>query len=422
MLLLPPSPPLALPIVQTVRQAWRDVRPMPVYEEQQLQEISRQFQIYGEILHAETCKIGHINETYSATYDQGGTRVRYVHQKINRHVFKDPPAVMENLERVCRHLRQKLEARGVSQITRRCLTIVPARDGRSYYVDRNGDYWRTFLFIEGVQTFEAVQSPQQAFQAGRAFGEFQQLLVDLPGPRLHETIPDFHHTRKRFAAFLEAVEKDPANRAREARAEIEFALRRESITGVLLDAMARGRIPERITHNDTKFNNVLMDVATGEAMCVVDLDTVMPGCALYDFGDMVRTTTSPTLEDERDLSKVRMQLPVFEKLVAGYLSAAGAFLTPAERRLLPFAGKLITFETGLRFLTDFLTGDMYFRIHRPGHNLDRCRTQFKLVESIEQQEEAMQRIVDRWDGSSSPSRPRRSHLARRSASTRSTET
>ncbi|MEJ5237992.1 phosphotransferase enzyme family protein [Limisphaera sp. VF-2] len=393
---------------------------MPVYEEQQLQEISRQFQIYGEILHAETCKIGHINETYSATYDQGGTRVRYVHQKINRHVFKDPPAVMENLERVCRHLRQKLEARGVSQITRRCLTIVPARDGRPYYVDRNGDYWRTFLFIEGVQTFEAVQSPGQAFEAGRAFGEFQQLLVDLPGPRLHETIPDFHNTRKRFAAFLEAVEKDPANRAREARAEIEFALRRESITGVILDAMARGRIPERITHNDTKFNNVLMDVATGEAMCVVDLDTVMPGCALYDFGDMVRTTTSPTLEDERDLSKVRMQLPVFEKLVAGYLSAAGAFLTPAERRLLPFAGKLITFETGLRFLTDFLTGDMYFRIHRPGHNLDRCRTQFKLVESIEQQEEAMQRIVDRWDGGPTRRRPRQLRVGRRSVAGHST--
>jgi len=386
---------------------------MPIYEEQQLQDTSRQFQIYGEILHAETYKIGHINETYSATYDQGGTRVRYVHQKINRHVFRNPPAVMENLERVCQHLRRKLEARGASQITRRCLTIVPARDGRSYYVDRNGDYWRTFLFIEGVQTFEAVQSPAQAYEAGRAFGEFQHLLVDLPKPRLHETMPDFHNTRKRFAAFLEAVQKDPVNRAHQARAEIEFALQREPITGVILDAMARGRIPERITHNDTKFNNVLMDVATGEAMCVVDLDTVMPGCVLYDFGDMVRTTTSPTLEDERDLTKVRMQLPVFEKLLAGYLSAAGSFLTPAERRLLPFAGKLITFETGLRFLTDYLTGDMYFRIHRPGHNLDRCRTQFKLVESIEQQEEAMQKIVERWDGDPGAHRVGRSRLARR---------
>jgi len=365
------------------------------YPEKHLQEISKQFQIYGEIQHAETFKIGHINETYSATYDQGGTRVRYIHQKINSHVFQNPPAVMKNLMRVTTHLRRKLEAQDAADITRRSLILIPTRNGQSFYRNGSNEFWRTFVFIEGVQTFESVQSPDQAFQAGRAFGEFQSLLVDLPGGRLIETIPNFHNTRKRFIALQQAIQKDHYNRAKEAKAEIDFALAHENIVDVILDATARGRIPERVTHNDTKFNNVMLDTKTGEAMCVVDLDTVMPGCALYDFGDMVRTTTSPTLEDEKDLSKVRMLMPVFKKLAEGYFSTAGSFLNQAEKNLMAFSGKLITFEIGIRFLTDFLSGDTYFRIHRPGHNLDRCRTQFKLVESIEAQEKAMQKFVDK---------------------------
>ncbi len=364
------------------------------YQEKQLQDISRHFQIYGEIQHAETFKIGHINETYSATYDQGGTRVRYIHQKINKGVFKNPVAVMKNVMRVTTHIRRKLEAANAPDLTRRSLIVIPTRDGKSHYVGRDGEFWRTFVFVEGTQTFEAVQTPAQAFQAGRAFGEFQSLLADLSGGRLRETIPAFHDTRKRFAALQQAIHKDHYNRARNARPEIEFALSRANIVGVILDAMAKGKIPERITHNDTKFNNVMLDSATGKAMCVVDLDTVMPGCALYDFGDMVRTTTSPTLEDERDLSKVKMQMPTFKKLAEGYLSTAGNFLNKSEKGLMAFSGKLITFEIGIRFLTDFLSGDNYFRIHRPDHNLDRCRTQFKLVESIEQQEKAMQKFVD----------------------------
>ncbi len=368
---------------------------MAAYRESQLQEISKQFQIYGEILHAETCKIGHINETYSATYDQGGTRVRYIHQKINRTVFKDPDTVMENVVRVTRHLRAKLEALQVRDITRRCLTIVPTRDGKSAYRDSSGEYWRTFVFVEGVETFESVRSPRQAHEAGRAFGFFQNLLVDLPGPRMTDTIPHFHHTRKRFQAFQKAVAQDHFNRAASARPEIEFALKHEGIVDTLLNALAKKKIPERITHNDTKFNNVMLDTVTGEAMCVVDLDTVMPGCVLYDFGDMVRTATSPTMEDELDLSKVRMQMPMFKKLAEGYLETAGQFLTPAEKSYIAFAGKLITLTIGLRFLTDHLAGDTYFRIHRPGHNLDRCRTQFKLVESIEEQEEPMQSHGDK---------------------------
>jgi len=364
------------------------------YQEKQLQDISRQFQIYGEILHAETFKIGHINETYSATYDQGGMRVRYIHQKINKNVFKNPVAVMKNVMRVTTHLRRRLEAQNARDLTRRSLVVIPTRDGQSYYRSRDGEYWRTFVFIEGVQTFEAVQSPDQAFQAGRAFGEFQSLLVDLPDGRLNETIPGFHNTRKRFAALQQAIQKDHINRAQAAKPEIEFALKHEPLVDVILEAMAKNKIPERITHNDTKFNNVMLDTVTGDAKCVVDLDTVMPGCALYDFGDMVRTTTSPTLEDERDLSKVCMQMPMFKKLAEGYLTAAGRFLTRAEKSLIAFSGKLITFEIGVRFLTDYLSGDTYFRIHRPDHNLDRCRTQFKLVESIERQERVMQKYAD----------------------------
>jgi hypothetical protein len=365
------------------------------YQEKQLQEISKKFQIYGEILHAETLKIGHINETYTATYDQGGTRVRYVHQKINKTVFKNPAAVMQNVMRVTTHLRRKLEQQNVRDLTRRSLIVIPTRDGESYFLDGAEGVWRTLVFIEGVETFESVQSPEQAFQAGRAFGEFQRLLVDLPGGRLLETIPDFHHTRKRFAALQQSVQLDHYNRAAEAQAEIAFAVAREPIVDVILNALTRKKIPERITHNDTKFNNVMLDVLTGEAMCVVDLDTVMPGCALYDFGDMVRTTTSPTLEDEPDLAKVKMQMPMFKKLAEGYLATAGQFLTKSEKSLIAFSGKLITFEIGIRFLTDYLSGDKYFRTHRAGHNLDRCRTQFRLVESIERQEEAMQKYVSR---------------------------
>jgi Ser/Thr protein kinase RdoA (MazF antagonist) len=302
--------------------------------------------------------------------------------------------VMKNVMRVTTHIRKKLEARTVRDVTRRSLIVIPTRDGKPFYQNGDGEVWRTFVFVEGVETYESVQSPQQAYEAGRAFGAFQSLLVDLPGERLFETIPDFHHTRKRFATLKQAIQNDHYNRAKDAKTEIEFALEREAVVDVILDAMKKGKIPERITHNDTKFNNVMLDVLTGEAMCIVDLDTVMPGCALYDFGDMVRTTTSPTLEDEPDLSKVKMQMPMFKQLAKGYLSTAGQFLTKTEKAHIAFSGKLITFEIGIRFLTDFLCGDTYFRIHRPAHNLDRCRTQFRLVESIERQEEAMQKFVN----------------------------
>jgi Ser/Thr protein kinase RdoA (MazF antagonist) len=367
---------------------------MAGYDPSRLLAVSRQFHIYGELLHAESCKVGHINETYTATYDQGGVPVRYIHQRINHEVFKNPAQVMENLERVTTHLRGKLAGRDTSDLTRRALTLIPCRDGRSYCQTPSGEYWRTFVFIERVRTYEAVESAEQAYEAGKAFGEFQHLLLDLPGPRLHDTIPHFHHTRKRYEALQKAIKEDRVNRAAVARKEIAWADEHEGLCDVLLKAMAAKRIPERITHNDTKFNNVMLDQETGKAMCVVDLDTVMPGCALYDFGDMVRTTTSPTLEDELDLGKVQMRMPMFKALCRGYLESARDFLNKHERAHIAFCGMLITFTIGLRFLTDFLNGDLYFRVHRPQHNLDRARTQFRLVESIERQLNAMQKFAD----------------------------
>jgi Ser/Thr protein kinase RdoA (MazF antagonist) len=261
-------------------------------------------------------------------------------------------------------------------------------------VDEQRQYWRTFAFVEGIRTFEAVESPAQAYQAGLAFGSFQDLLSDLPARELAPTIPDFHHTRKRFDRLQQAIRDAAPARRSDATAEITFATAQEPVVDVLLDAQARGLLHERVTHNDTKFNNVMLDVETGHGMCVVDLDTVMPGLVLYDFGDMVRTTTSPTREDETDLSKVALDLATFRELARGYLEATRSFLTPAERSFLVFAGKLITYTIGIRFLTDFLEGDHYFRIQRPRHNLERARNQFKLMESIRRQEAPMQRVID----------------------------
>jgi hypothetical protein len=350
--------------------------------------VTLQFQLRGEFISAGPYGNGHINDSYCVVFDQGGSRIRYIVQRINHHVFKNPAALMENIQRVTAHLGQK--SAGQSDPVRRVLTLIPAHGGQPHYCDAQGNYWRVYIFIERARTFDAVESPQQAFEAAKAFGQFQKLLADLPAPRLHDTIPDFHHTPKRFAALEKAIEADVANRAKLAKAEIQLALNHKAATSILLDA----KLPERVTHNDTKFNNVMLDDATGEGICVIDLDTVMPGLALYDFGDMVRTTTSPTQEDERDLSRVSLQFPMFEALARGYLAAAAEFLTPAEKNFLAFSGKLITLEIGLRFLTDFLAGDTYFKVHRAGQNLDRCRTQFKLVESIGMQEAAMTKLVE----------------------------
>jgi hypothetical protein len=353
-----------------------------------LPAIARAFDLPGEFLSAVPTGSGHINDSYCATFQTAGQPARYILQRINHHIFRDPAALMENIQRVTSHLATKLATEPDSH--RRTLTLIPTRNSLAWYIDPFGNHWRAYRFIEQARTYDIVESPAQAYQAAKAFGHFQRLLADLPAPRLHDTIPDFHHTPKRFAALQHAITADVANRALLALPEINFALGRIAITNVLLDA----HLSERVTHNDTKFNNVMLDDRTGEGICVIDLDTVMPGLAPYDFGDMVRTTTSPAAEDELDLSKVTLQFPMFEALLRGYLASAGSFLSPAERRHLVAAGKIITFEIGIRFLTDYLAGDTYYKIHRPSHNLDRCRTQFKLVASIEQQEDAMHRLVE----------------------------
>jgi hypothetical protein len=354
-----------------------------------LRSIAANFLLPGEFLSAEPCGSGHINDTYCVRFDQAGKSVRYVLQRVNSNIFRDPVALMQNVQRVTSHIAAKLA--GQPDVHRRVLTLMPTCAGEVMHVDAEQNYWRACRFVENAHTCDVAESVEQAFKVANAFGQFQQLLSDLPAPRLHDTIPDFHHTPKRFATLEQAIAADVAGRATLAKPEIDFALRRKSMTGILLDA----KLPERVTHNDTKFNNVMLDDATGEGICVLDLDTVMPGLALYDFGDLVRTTTSPAAEDEPDLSKVTMQFPMFEALVRGYLAAAGGFLTQAEKRYLAVSGKLITFETGIRFLTDYLSGDSYFKVHREGHNLDRCRTQFKLVESIERQEDQMNALVER---------------------------
>lgn len=353
--------------------------------------IVRQFSIDGEFVGAQPWGSGHINDTYRVTLQRGGELVFCILQRINRNIFTNPDALMQNLQRVTAHLSAQVA--NDPDRERRVLRLIPTHDGNAWHVDDDGEYWRAYFYIGGASTYDQVKTAEQAFQSARAFGRFQNLLASLPPPRLHDTIPHFHNTLKRFEALLAAISDDEAGRANLAQSEIEFALAHEPIVDILLKA----NLPERVTHNDTKFNNVLLDDVTGEGICVVDLDTVMPGLALYDFGDMVRTTTSPAPEDEQDLAKVTMQFPMFEALARGYLDSAAGFLTKDEKQLLAFSGKLITFEIGIRFLTDYLAGDTYFRIHREGQNLDRCRAQFKLVESIEEQEERMQRLVDSLD-------------------------
>jgi Ser/Thr protein kinase RdoA (MazF antagonist) len=346
-----------------------------------------EFQLAGDFVSAEPFGSGLINDTYRVAFAAGGTRCHFILQRLNPAAFSNPRAVMENLQRVTAHLAQKFA--GQPDGARRALALVPTRDGKSFHRDAAGNSWRVFPFIANTHTIDVVETPAQAFAAAQAFGQFQKLLADLPAPRLHETIPDFHHTPKRFAALEKSIAADICNRAASAKPEIEFALRHRAICDVLLDV----NLPERVTHNDTKINNVLLDDATGAGVCVIDLDTVMSGLALYDFGDMVRSITNPAAEGERELAKVEMQFPVFEALLRGYLSGAADFLTPAEKYLLPVSGAVIAFELALRFLTDFLNGDVYFKTRRAGENLDRCRAQFKLFESIRRQESAMSKLV-----------------------------
>jgi len=358
----------------------------------EIRQVAAQFPLHGTLTSAEPYGSGHINDTMLVSFDQAGAPVRYIFQRINDQIFKDVPLLMENIARVTKHMTSK-EA---NEDNRRALALILTEDEQPYYRTPEGRFWRVYLFIEKARTFDKLENAQQAFEAARAFGAFQAALADLPGEPLRETIPNFHNTTQRFANLRAAIERNTAGRKDEVAAEIAFALSHEGEVSRLLDLADKGEIPLRTTHNDTKINNVMLDDETGEGICVIDLDTVMPGLSLYDFGDMVRTAVSPAAEDEVDLSLIEVRLPVFEALVKGFVEGAGSILTEAEWQNLVFAGKLMTFEVGIRFLTDYLDGDVYFRTHRPGHNLDRCRTQFRLVEELEKQGADLEAIVAKY--------------------------
>lgn len=357
-------------------------------------EVLAAFATEGTLVSAAAYGSGHINETYLVVMNAAHGPRRYVFQKVNHRIFKNVPALMENVRRVTEHIRAKVYAAEGEAAARRALTIVPTRDGRTFTQDAGGGYWRAYDFVEGSHTVDRVETEAQARVAARAFGDFQAQLADLPGGRLHETIPNFHHTRSRFETFRGAVGADVVQRTAEVRAEIDFAFSREADADVLLSRLARGEVSERVTHNDTKINNVMLDDATGRAVAVIDLDTIMPGLPLYDFGEMMRTSASSTFEDDPVAENMKVQLPLFRALVEGYLgSAVGGVLNAVERDHLGFAGKLMAYENGIRFLTDYLQGDTYYKIKHPRHNLERCRTQFALVRSIEGELEIMRNIV-----------------------------
>jgi len=359
-----------------------------------LKEISRYFQVEGDFIEAVPHGSGHINDTLLGRYrTQHGVK-RYIHQRINHHVFKQPEKLMENIERVTRYARQQIIAAGGNP-ERETLNLVPTLEGQSFYKTPVGDYWRTYTFIKGAHTYDVAEDLRHVYNAAKAFGNFQKLLDSLPGERLHETIPNFHHTTSRFETFEQAVKADVCGRAAVIRPEIDFLLQRRDDACVVVNLLAQGKIPERVTHNDTKLNNVLIDDHTDEGICVIDLDTMMPGSALYDFGDLVRMGAATAVEDEPDLSRVGIGLEMFDWLARGYMDAVRGFLTPAEIDHLAFAGKLITFEQAIRFLGDYLNGDVYYKIHRPGHNLDRARTQIKMVAEMERKMDVMQAVIER---------------------------
>lgn len=360
----------------------------PPIDQSVLSDVANSFRLEADFVDGADHGHGLINNTFLINCQRNGAPVRFVLQRINHHVFHRVPELMENVQRVTDHIAKKPQTAG-----RQPLRLVRNSNNSPFHLDRHDYHWRCYDFVSGAQSYDVIQSLPMARAAAQAFGEFQAQLADLAGTRLHETIPDFHNTRQRFANFTAAVDADKASRVATAGPEIEFALARQPLTDSLLSLHEAGKIPERITHNDTKISNVMIDDVTGEGISVIDLDTVMPGLGLYDFGDLVRSATNPCLEDELELSRVTVQLPVFEKLVEGYLASTRSILNQTEIDNLVVSGRLITFEIGLRFLTDYLSGDTYFRTTRPSQNLDRARGQFALLHSMEAAESEMNRIV-----------------------------
>ena len=360
-----------------------------------IKKIIGHFAIDGAFVSAEPYGNGHINDTFAVSFTNGRIMPPYaaaltdapfkraLMQRINQNVFKEPGKLMENVDKVTRFLKDKIVLKGGDYL-RETLNLIPTRDGGCFYLDQGGNYWRVYLFIENCDSYEIVKSGGQMYKAGRAFGNFQKLLSDFPAHLLHESIPNFHHTPKRYETFLDALKQDKCGRAKDVEKETAFIKNRKDDCRRVQDLIDAGDLPLRVTHNDTKINNVMFDSDTKQPVCVVDLDTIMPGSMLFDFGDSVRFGANPAAEDERDLSKVYFKSDYYDEFRRGFTAELGDSMTELENRLLPMGAKLMTLENGIRFLTDHLNGDVYFKIHRPYQNLDRARTQFKLVEGMEE--------------------------------------
>lgn len=350
-----------------------------------LNKITAQFNICTTI---EPYGDGHINDTFVANMQP-----RYILQRINNEVFKNPEQVMNNIVLVTEHVAKKIKQAGQNRAS---LKVIYTLDGKPFYKSEDGSYFRMYEFIENAVSYSKADSPDVFYNAAKGFGEFFELLSDFDASSLYETIEKFHHTPTRFDNFAKAVQADKLGRAETAKREIDGFLSRKAMTSVVTDAIDAGDVPIRVTHNDTKLNNIMLDEKTGEPVCVIDLDTVMPGSILYDFGDSIRFGASSAAEDEHDLDNVYCDLELFEAFTKGFLEATGKFLTPKEIELLPFSARLLTYECGMRFLTDYLEGDTYFKIHYDAQNLYRARTQLKLVEDMERKEAEMKKIVAKY--------------------------
>ncbi len=360
------------------------------------EKIFERFSLNGTFTGYEKINSGHINSTYTLIFEENGKVAKYVLQMINTDVFKNPDGLMDNIVAVTSHISKKNEELNIPWADRGTLTFLPCTDGKYYYFDDNGSCWRIYKFIDDVYTCNSIDSEEVFHNAGVAFGDFQKILADFDGASLFETIENFHNTASRFSDLKKAIEENRSGRLDTVKAEIEFALAREKDTSVLVDMIAEGKLPLRVTHNDTKLNNILFDNTSNKGICIIDLDTVMPGLSLYDFGDSIRFGANTAAEDEKDLSKVSLSLTLYEAYVKGYLSSAKDALTELEKDLLPFGAKIMTYECGIRFLKDYLDGDVYFKTEYPEHNLDRCRTQFELVADMERKMDDMLSITKKY--------------------------
>jgi hypothetical protein len=355
-----------------------------------LNEVTRAFLLSGNPSSVTRFGNGHINDTFLVDCGK-----KYILQRINTDVFQNPLALMENIENVTAYLKRKIIADG-GDPGRETLNLIPAKDSRFFYVDGQGSYWRTYAFIDHATAYDTVRNAGDFYQSGRAFGNFQRLLSGYPSETLFETIPGFHDTPARYKQFLKALQEDPCRRACGVQKEIDFVMKRASDMDLATGMVRNGTLPLRVTHNDTKLNNIMLDDTTGEAVCIIDLDTIMPGLSINDFGDSIRFGANTAKEDEPDLSRVSLSVPLYETFCRGFMEGCRGSLQKAETDMLPQGARLMTLECGMRFLADYLEGDHYFRISRPGQNLDRARTQFALIDDMERKWDQLDAVTKRF--------------------------